>query len=177
MFKIDLPVRIQKYNIHRQIAETDLSQVYEATIEDQSRCCLKVVKSKSEEVPTLDQIRFRTEASVLSQIKSPQVVQVYEVGEIQGHGFISLEWVEGKPLSDFIKDTALSQIEALQIVSQVCLGLVAVHGKGLLHLDIKPDNIMISQDANGARLAKIVDFGFAGNSGTDINGLMGTPRY
>jgi predicted ATPase/serine phosphatase RsbU (regulator of sigma subunit)/tRNA A-37 threonylcarbamoyl transferase component Bud32 len=177
LFKIDLPVRIQKYNIHRQIAETDLSQVYEATIDDQSRCCLKVVKSKSEEVPTLDQIRFRTEASVLSQIKSPQVVQVYEIGEIQGHGFISLEWVQGKPLSSFIQGISLTQTESLQIVSQVCLGLVAVHGKGLLHLDIKPDNIMISQDADGGRSAKIVDFGFAGNSGVDITGLMGTPRY
>lgn len=177
MFNPELPTRIQKYNIRRQIAETDLSQVYEATVEDDSRCCLKIIKSKSEEVPTFEQIRFRTEASVLSQIKSPQVVQVIEIGEMLGHNFISLEWVEGKPLSALIQEKSLSQIESLQIISQVCLGLSAVHNKGLLHLDIKPDNVMISQGADGKRTAKIVDFGFAGTSGAAITGLMGTPKY
>lgn len=125
--------------------------------------------------------RFQREARALSSLNHPNLVTIYEVGEAKGVHFIAMELVEGKTLSS-LRDK-LSVKELLSIVAQVAEALGAAHQAGIVHRDIKPDNVMVRPDG----YAKILDFGLvklteaepvsgaAGN--TQLGVAMGTLAY
>lgn len=165
------------FQILNGVAETDLSEVYESRDSQGRKCCFKIFKQRGSQSLDAAALKFRYEGNILSQIRSPHVVKVYEVGEQGGRPYISLEWIEGQSLTQAISEGGVSAVDVLGIFSQVCEGLSAIHGLGLLHLDLKPDNIMLTKQGDNQILAKIVDFGFAGSKGNVIQGLMGTPRY
>ncbi len=97
--------------------------------------------------------RFRREARALSSLNHPNLVTIYEVGEAKGLHFIAMELVEGKTLS-LLRDK-LSLKELLSIVAQVAEALGASHQSGIIHRDVKPDNVMVRPDG----YAKVLDFG------------------
>ena len=97
--------------------------------------------------------RFQREARALSSLNHPNLVTIYEVGEAQGLHFIAMELVEGKTLSS-LRDK-LSLKELLSIVAQVAEALGAAHQSGIIHRDVKPDNVMVRPDG----YAKVLDFG------------------
>jgi serine/threonine protein kinase len=97
--------------------------------------------------------RFQREARALSSLNHPNLVTIYEVGEAKGLHFIAMELVEGKTLSS-LRDT-LSLKELLAIVAQVAEALAAAHQSGVVHRDVKPDNVMVRPDG----YAKVLDFG------------------
>ena len=97
--------------------------------------------------------RFQREARALSSLNHPNLVTIYEVGEASGLHFIAMELVEGKTLSS-LRDT-LSLKELLSIVAQVAEALGAAHQSGIIHRDVKPDNVMVRPDG----YAKVLDFG------------------
>ena len=97
--------------------------------------------------------RFQREARALSALNHPNLVTVYEVGEAGGHHFIAMELVEGKTLA-LLRDK-LSLKELLSIVAQVAEALGAAHQSGVIHRDVKPDNVMVRPDG----YAKVFDFG------------------
>jgi serine/threonine protein kinase len=97
--------------------------------------------------------RFQREARALSSLNHPNLVTIYEVGEAEGLHFIAMELVEGKTLST-LRDK-LSLKELLSIVAQVAEALAAAHQSGIIHRDVKPDNVMVRPDG----YAKVLDFG------------------
>ena len=97
--------------------------------------------------------RFQREARALSALNHPNLITIYEVGEAKGFHFIAMELVEGKTLSS-LRDK-LSLKELLPIIAQVAEALGAAHQSGIIHRDVKPDNVMVRPDG----YAKVLDFG------------------
>src|SRR6266849_4080910 len=120
--------------------------------------------------------RLYNEVRVARQIAHPSVCRVYDVGEVDGEHFISMEYIEGEDLSTLLRRIGrLPEAKAIQIARQVAAGIAAAHEKGVLHRDLKPANIML--DERG--LARITDFGLAAlhsDIGKD-NVSEGTPAY
>jgi len=121
--------------------------------------------------------RFEREGQAMSKIDHPNVVKVYEQGNEGNIPYLVLEWVEGGTLYDKIKNGPLDQGKVRELSKDILSGLEAVHKIGLIHRDLKPDNILIYQ--NGS--AKLGDFslsGFVNPSGlTEHNAMIGTPAY
>lgn len=112
--------------------------------------------------------RFQREARALSSLNHPNLVTIYEVGEAKGLHFIAMELVEGQTLSS-LRDK-LSLKELLAIVVQVAEALGAAHQAGIIHRDIKPDNVMVRPDG----YAKVLDFGLV--KLTEVEPVPGAPN-
>jgi RNA polymerase sigma factor (sigma-70 family) len=97
------------------------------------------------------------EANMMRGVRDPHVVEVYEVGELDGVPFIVMELLRGESLRERIhREGPLSPDETLRIGRDIALGLAAVHGSGVIHLDVKPSNLWIEE---GTRLVKVIDLG------------------
>src|SRR6266542_17346 len=101
--------------------------------------------------------RFRQEARAASALNHPGILTVYEVGQLDGTEFIATEYVEGETLGTRLTHGPFAVREALDVAAQVADALVAAHQAGIVHRDIKPDNLMIRRDG----YVKILDFGLA----------------
>jgi len=120
--------------------------------------------------------RFRNEVRVARQVSHPNVCRVYDIGEIDGLPFISMEYVDGEDLGSLLRRIGrLPADKALEIARKLCAGLAAAHDKGVLHRDLKPSNVML--DGRGNVL--IADFGLAALSGQIQQNEIrhGTPAY
>ncbi len=122
--------------------------------------------------------RFLSEAHAAAGLKHPGIVTIYEVGEREGQHYFSMELVEGGSLQAHIKHGPLESAEAARIVKCVAEALAVAHAGGVVHRDLKPDNILIGTDGQ----PKITDFGLAkelnGTAGLTAPGyLLGTPSY
>jgi len=125
--------------------------------------------------------RFRQEAKIIARLTHPNIVHVYDVFDVEGRegGFcIVMEYLEGRPLCDVLREERRLPIEkAVAIAEQVATGLAYAHNKGIIHRDIKPDNIMMLGDDR----VKIMDFGIARLRGSSIQTqtgvAMGTPQF
>ncbi len=120
--------------------------------------------------------RFRNEVRIARQVSHPNVCRVYDLGEVEGQLFLSMEYVDGEDLGSLLRRIGrLPGDKALEIARQLCAGLAAAHGKGVLHRDLKPGNVML--DARGQVL--LTDFGLAGLAeqieGAEVRN--GTPAY
>ena len=103
--------------------------------------------------------RFHREVRVARQVSHKNVCRVYDIGEVDGRHFLSMEYIKGEELSSLLRRIGnLPQDKALQLARQICAGLAAAHDLGFLHRDLKPANIMIDSDGN----ARILDFGLGG---------------
>jgi serine/threonine protein kinase len=122
--------------------------------------------------------RLKREVSAARRITHPNVIRIHDIAEIGGLHYVSMEFFQGSTLKDFIRQTgSLSLMQAFQIAGQICDGLEAAHRQGVIHRDLKSQNIII----NSANQIKIIDFGLAHSThlqGMTATGLiMGTPEY
>ena len=120
--------------------------------------------------------RFRNEVRIARRVSHPNVCRVYDVGDVDGQTFFTMEYVDGEDLASLLRRIGrLPPDKALDIARQLCAGLAAAHSKGVLHRDLKPANIML----DGRGQVVITDFGLAGVA-DDIRGneiRSGTPAY
>ncbi|MDQ3817891.1 MAG: serine/threonine protein kinase, partial [Acidobacteriota bacterium] len=120
--------------------------------------------------------RFHREVRVARQVSHRNVCRVYDIGEVAGHHFLSMEFIKGEELSSLIRRIGrLPADKAVEVARQICAGLAAAHDMNVLHRDLKPSNVMIDADGN----ARITDFGLAGLAEeirSDEVGA-GTPAY
>lgn len=127
--------------------------------------------------------RFQNEAASTGRINHPNVITIYESKQASdGTLYIAMELVEGESLTERLrKPGRLPLDEAVEITAQCCKALQAAHRLGIIHRDIKPDNIMLTRDLDGGLLVKILDFGIAKlkDSGghTATGSVLGTPAY
>jgi serine/threonine-protein kinase len=126
-------------------------------------------------------LRFTREARTLARLNHPNIVSVYEFGNVEDTYYFIMEFVDGSTLRDVVRAGQLDPEHALAIVPHLCDALQYAHDKGIVHRDIKPENILIAIDGS----VKIADFGLSrilGESSqhetlTGTHQIMGTPRY
>jgi hypothetical protein len=120
--------------------------------------------------------RFHREARIARQISHPNVCRVFDIGEVDGQHFISMEYVDGEDLNSLLRRIGrLPSDKAIEVARQICAGLAVAHENGVLHRDLKPANVML----DGRGRARITDFGLAGIA-EDIGReelRAGTPAY
>jgi len=159
---------VSHYKILEKIAEGGMGVVYKA--EDIILKRTVVLKFLPREY-TRDEVareRFKREAQAAAALNNPNIVTIHEINDYEGHIYIVMEYVPGLSLDEKItkKRTAenlpLQMDEILETATQICLGLKAAHEAGIVHRDIKPQNILINEDG----IVKILDFGVAKLKGT-----------
>jgi serine/threonine protein kinase len=121
--------------------------------------------------------RFSREAQALAQLNHPNIVTIYDFGQAGGFYFLLMEFVDGVNLRQLLATRKLEPAEALAIVPPVCEALQYAHDHGIVHCDIKPENLLLDKDGR----AKIADFGIARMLGAapsqTAEMLVGTPQY
>src|SRR5262249_28075697 len=121
--------------------------------------------------------RFRTEAEAVARLRHPNVVQIYEIGEVDGLPYFSLEFIDGGTLDSQLPGKPMPPAEAAGLVGGLCRRVQAAHDVDVIHRDLKPANVLIGSDGT----PKITDFGLAKKLGeqgmTQTGSVMGTPSY
>jgi serine/threonine-protein kinase len=119
--------------------------------------------------------RFRNEVRIARQVSHPNVCRVYDIGDLAGRPFLSMELVDGEDLASLLRRIGrLPKDKAVDLGRQICAGLAAAHAAGVLHRDLKPANIMV----DGRGKARMTDFGLAVLADRpDGGGRAGTPAY
>ncbi len=116
--------------------------------------------------------QLHTEVRMARQVSHPNVCRVYDIDEVDGATFLSMEYVDGEDLSSLLKRVGrFPEERGLEIARQICAGLAAAHERDVIHRDLKPANVML----DGTGKVRITDFGLAGASGEAIR--AGTPAY
>jgi serine/threonine-protein kinase len=146
---------VSHYKVLDKLGEGGMGVVYRARDTHLGRCV--ALKFLSEEVSgqEAEKTRFLHEAQAAASLNHPNVCTIHEIAEHEGRPFIAMECVEGESLKDKLDKGPLPIEQALDIAIQVACGLLDAHDKGLIHRDIKPGNIMLSESGQ----AKIMDFG------------------
>lgn len=119
--------------------------------------------------------RFHREVRIARQVSHQNVCRVYDIGEVDGRHFLSMEFIKGEELSSLLRRIGrLPSDKATEISRQLCAGLSAAHNRGVLHRDLKPANVMIDENGN----VRLTDFGIAGLLDEGSSGeISGTPAY
>lgn len=149
--------QISHYRVKKSLGTGGMSEIYLAEdLQLKRDVALKLLHYRYN---SINQTEFdiRHEAQAAAALNHPNIVTIYEIFEHAGCPVVAMEYVEGHPLSKMIKTEGLSQMRCLDISIDLCGGLSEAHGRGIVHRDIKPDNIMISSDG----MVKIMDFGLA----------------
>ncbi len=165
-----------RYEVISKVGAGGMSDVYKAKDHILGReVAVKILKSEFSEDATFV-AKFRTEAQSAASLEHPNIVNIYDVGSENGMYFIVMEYVEGITLKTYIeKKGQLNFKEAISIAIQVGRGIEAAHSKGIIHRDIKPQNIIISTEGK----VKVTDFGIAraASSNTIHADVMGSVHY
>ncbi|HEY1424157.1 MAG TPA: tetratricopeptide repeat protein, partial [Candidatus Acidoferrum sp.] len=168
-----------RYEIVKVLGEGGMGTVYKAMDREvEHLVALKLIRSDMAEEPVI-LARFKQELLTARLVTHRNVIRIYELSEIDGVKFITMEFVEGSDLRKLLHDQGkLPPEQAVEIMRQVCLALEAAHGAGVIHRDLKPNNIM--QEKNGRIL--VMDFGLArsmdsSDGMTQTGALLGTFEY
>ena len=176
--RLKLPTTIGDYQLIEEIGRGGMGVVFRADqISLDREVALKMIlpgRLASE----ADLERFLAEALAMARLEHANIVPVYDVGDIDGRPFFSMQLVDGETLADLVADGPLPQRESAELIAAVAHAIHFAHRQGVLHRDLKPSNILVS--SNGTPL--VTDFGLAkqSGSGTDLTRsgvLIGTPAY
>jgi predicted Ser/Thr protein kinase len=148
---------VDGYRIEEVIGRGGMGTVYRATQLSLGRpVAIKVLPADlAEDKQFLD--RFHREADVLSKLSHPNIVTVFDRGEIEGRPYLAMEYIEGTSLRSLVREGPLVPSEALRIVSSVLAALEHAHDHGIVHRDIKPENVLLAR----ANIVKVADFGLS----------------
>lgn len=180
------PRRVGPYRLLALVGEGALSNVYLAEHQLMRRkVALKMLKIHAASDEWVE--RFRREAQLAGDLHHPNFARLYDYGTVPGGGFYyAMEYIDGVTLAQLVeRDGPVSPTHAARILRDICAALAEMHALGLLHRDIKPQNVMLSHDAGqGQEIVKVLDFGLVkridGNATRDLTAglhILGTPAY
>jgi len=167
-----------RYEIIEELGKGGMGRVYR--VEDtkiREEIALKFIKPEiAADKKTIE--RFRSELKIARKIRHKNVCGMYDLGEERGAHYITMEYVPGEDLRSFMKRSKqLSILTGVSLAKQICEGLAEAHRLGVVHRDLKPQNIMIDREGN----AHIMDFGIARMMSTaeltEAGAIIGTPHY
>ena len=162
----------ERYRIIQRLGKGGMGEVYRADdIKLGQPVALKFLPPGVDGDPArLTQLH--TEVRMARQVSHPNVCRVYDIDEIEGSTFLSMEYVDGEDLASLLRRVGrFPEDRALEIARQICAGLAAAHERHVVHRDLKPANIML----DGTGKVRLTDFGLAGIAGESIR--AGTPAY
>jgi WD40 repeat protein len=166
--------RLGDYLLLDEISSGGMGVVYRAKQVSLDRTvALKMVLDARRDLP-----RFRIEAEAAASLHHNNIISIYEVGELEGQPFLSMQYVEGGNLRDRLKQGPLSPRVAAELVETVALAVHYAHQRGILHRDLKPANVLLDE----AGKPYVTDFGLAKQLGgsaelTRSGAILGTPGY
>src|SRR4030095_4435799 len=167
-----------RYEILLLLGQGGMGAVYKARDTELDRLvALKIIRPELTTNPEILK-RFKQELILARQVTHRNVIRIFDLGQADSFKFITMEYLEGQDLRSVIREKGkLQPDEAARIILQICRALEAAHSEGVIHRDLKPQNIML--DANGR--AYVMDFGIARSAYlpgmTQTGALVGTPEY
>jgi eukaryotic-like serine/threonine-protein kinase len=168
----------ERYEIIRLLGQGGMGAVYHAHDKVLEReVALKVIRADMAANPQILN-RFKQELILARQITHRNVIRIYDLGQAEGLKFITMEFIEGEDLQHLLRrEKKIPAEQAAKIMVQVCRALEAAHAEGVIHRDLKPQNIMIAKSGR----ACVMDFGIArsmvGAGMTETGAVIGTPDY
>jgi eukaryotic-like serine/threonine-protein kinase len=169
-------ILVERYRIYGLLGRGGMGEVYRADDLRLGQIVALKFLPRSVERDESRRSRFLNEVKIARQVSHTNVCRVYDVGDVDGRHFISMEFVDGEDLAALLlRIGRLPRDKAVQIARQLCAGLAAAHEQGVLHRDLKPANVMI----DGRGKARITDFGLAELAGAadGAGSTAGTPAY
>ena len=167
------------YELLAKVAEGGMGIVYKARSSRTGLVvAIKVMREKSRMNPVMLK-RFEQEFRTASSVEHPNLVRALDFGDDQGVPYLVMEFVEGATLSSMVdRDGPILEAEAVRLIALVAQGLHRAHKKGIVHRDVKPDNIMVTPEGQ----AKLTDMGLVKDLGADLNltrtgSGLGTTHY
>ena len=170
---------IGRYDLFEKIAEGGMGTVYKALDKSSGQIvAIKVVPPQVAKNPVLMK-RFEQEYAAANTLQHPNIVRALEFGTHNSSPYLVMEYVDGDTLGQRIeRDGKISETEAIKLIGQVAQALHKAHKQGLIHRDVKPDNVLVTSDG----VAKLVDLGLVKELETDLNLTrtgrgLGTPHF
>ena len=170
---------VGEYDIVEKIAEGGMGTVYRGKHQQSGEIvAIKVVPSHM----TSNQVllkRFENEFRAASKLNHPNIVRALDYGTVSGRPYLVMEFVDGESLGQTLERIGkMSEAEAIKVMCEACVGLEVAHNQGMIHRDIKPDNIMVTRDGK----VKIADLGLVKDIGDELNLTrtgrgLGTPHF
>ncbi len=175
---LHLPTIVGDYELIQEIGRGGMGVVFRATQISLNRDVAIKMILRGRLASDADLQRFLAEAAATAKLEHPNIVPVYDVGDVDGRPFFSMQYVEGMTLADLLSDGPIQPRQAAEIVAAIARAVEFAHQQGVLHRDLKPSNILIAQDGKPL----ITDFGLAKQVDTDdgltrSGMLVGTPSY
>jgi len=179
--------RFERYDIEALVGRGGMGEVYRATDSRLHRpVALKIMRTDNEAAVAVSEAggtaRLLREARAAAALNHPNSVAIYELGEHEGTFYIAMEFVQGAPLRRYVKDPNVTIDTKVSWLVDAARALWAAHKAGLVHRDVKPGNIMVSEEG----IVKVLDFGLAkvtaassapAGFSTQMGQVLGTPRY
>ncbi len=178
-----------RFELRRVLGQGGYGAVFEAEQVSMGRRCAVKVLAPRDGVDRKNTARFEMEARATSKLSHPNTITIFDFGEDAEAGvfFIAMEFVEGEDLSSLLRSGPMAVNDALHILEQAAASLDDAHSHGIIHRDVKPQNIMICPRTGDALYLKVIDFGIAkalGKAGltpstalTITGTIVGTPQY
>ncbi len=173
------------YEIHRRVGSGGMGDVYAAEHKALGkRVAIKVLRRKFAD-DAMVKARFIREGKLAARLRHPNIVDVTDVGEIDGLPCLVMELLEGEPLDEkVLREGALPEGDVVDLLLPIVAALDHAHGEGVLHRDLKPANVFLGRGWDGEVIPKLLDFGISKTIGesqtsalTNDTGILGTPRY
>ncbi|HWB75858.1 MAG TPA: protein kinase [Nannocystaceae bacterium] len=167
-----------RYRIIRELGDGGMGTVYEAEhVDIERRVALKILRPELTRSPEIVE-QFRREARAASKVGADQIVQVFDFAELpDGRVLFTMELIEGPTLREELRHGPIPSSRTIGLLRQICKGLDAAHKAGVVHRDVKPDNIVMMRRGR-ADAIKLLDFGIAAMMGEELRPMSaGTPHY
>jgi serine/threonine-protein kinase len=175
---LEVGSQVDFYRIEEQVASSSIAAIYRAVdLRNNRQVALKIPRPDLESDPLLFD-RFQREASIGEKLHDPKVVRIFD-DEKRSRLYTVMEWCEGRTLRQILKEGPLAQDRVLHIATGILDALDYIHSNGIVHRDLRPENIVVDSDDN----IKLIDFGIASDSSarrltyTNLNTILGSPHY
>ncbi|HEY4492753.1 MAG TPA: serine/threonine-protein kinase, partial [Acidobacteriota bacterium] len=166
----------QRYEIIKVLGVGGMGHVYQARDRDLDEVvALKVLRAEISADPMI-QKRFLREIKITRMITHPHVVKVFDIGKYKGNRYISMEYIEGVSLDEWLKKNKVDTRTRLNLLAKILQGVQAAHSQGIIHRDLKPQNVLIDRSMN----PHVLDFGIARSKehvDATSGQIMGSPKY